>query len=174
MYFKCLKSSFCCTFRKRMIRRDYNLLCSVFQLKFTATKRRVIIANDNMRYKTIIWRQNDIRKQSIIVFDFISFILKSLTISKMECVPLTISYDLYFYSLENVTSRIGQVQKMEFNFMFSCAFLTFCSCFSSEFFFLTFSFLFTQSIKFLLQNINRSKTRMCDEKVSVELYECVF
>lgn len=139
MYFKCLNSSFCSTFRKRMIRKDCNLLCLVFQLKFTASKRRVIIANDNMRYKMIVSIQNDVRKQSIIVFNFLSFILKmSNHFENGVCFTDNFLWLMFFpllESLENVTSRIGRVQKIEFNFMFLCAFLTFCSCFPSEFFF---------------------------------------
>ena len=63
-----------------------------------------------------------------------------------KCVPLTISYHLYFLSICNVWSMLhhGSIERIQSNecfFMFTFAFLTVFSCFLSKKF-LSLSFLF--------------------------------
>ena len=96
----------------------------------------------------------------------------------IECVPLTISYHLYFPCLSNVWRMLhhrlaGWVQNKGCHFMFTCAFLVFFSCFSSlNLCFYHFHFFFWLSIKFPQQSFNQSKLKIGAKEMSVEL--CVY
>ena len=79
-----------------------------------------------------------------------------------ECVPLTISYHLYFLRISKVSSMLhhgsmGQAHSKECYF---CYFL------SKNFCFYPFHFLFWWSIKFPQQNINQSVIETGDNKLS--------
>ena len=89
-----------------------------------------------------------------------------------ECVPLTISYHLYFLRISKVSSMlhhgsVWQAHSKECYFNFAYNFLAlFCYFLSKNFCFYPFHFLFWWSIKFPQQNINQSVIETGDDKLS--------
>ena len=97
----------------------------------------------------------------------------NLQVRRLECVPLTISYHLYFLCISKIlnvyiTGQWGQFTVKNATLCLSYTFFTFF-CFSSKKkILLSFSFLFL--MKYLISTINHSETTISETKLSEELY----
>ena len=105
-------------------------------------------------------------------------IMRFLQVGHVECVPQAISYRLHFLCISKVSSIYSLQQRRVYSkeccFMFTYTFLTFLlSFFIKKNFkkcFYHFHFFFWWTLEFLQQNINQSKARIGDTKLSVKLY----
>ena len=100
----------------------------------------------------------------------------SLSWQWKECVPLTNSYQLYFFRITNAWSMlhhrsVKRFQSNEWYFMLHTPFWNLLLFFHQKMWFYHSHFSFSWSVKFLQQNINQSETKIGGSKLSVELYE---
>ena len=110
------------------------------------------------------------------IYLYLCFLIVLLLNSPLECVPLTISYYLYFLRISKVWSMlyhgsVGPVQSKNSYFMFTYTLFGIFCCFSSKkMCFYNFHDFFRWNIKFPQQNINQSETGIGHKKLSMELY----